>query len=393
MRWLITLMVLVTAGVLSARQVELGFPGLEHRVKVFLPEGHDQSKKYPTVFYYHGAGGAPDTSYLRLHTRDKHWIIVGMAYYRLGSVSYDAKSLENARHLFRSVQNHLKVKHGLDPQRCYVAGFSKGGWLADMMLQSEPGLAGGVILGAGHLDKVKANPARYRNKKPVFVGIGRKDPNYPFALQSVMFHRKQGAASTLEIWNELGHTVPEDGSHGLHQWLAIQGQGATALRAVAKREMQLAYDEALERKPLARWDRLRQLQKLPYAALMGKAWVADLERRLAELEQSDPVRQEVKVLALHRKWVLQEIKVNTMENMMKVHPEYQKLADQYSGTRQATLAQHDAERTAVRIEQFAKQASARKDKTEHKRDSKRPAKSDVDLPTDQRRIPRNPLIR
>lgn len=388
--WMIVALTGQLIGDLSARQVELDFPGLKHRVKVFLPEGHDPTKKYPTIFFYHGAGGEPDTSMLRHHTRDKGWIIVGMAYYQLGPVSYDSKSLGEQKHLMGSVRNYLKTKYGLDPQRCYVAGFSKGGWLSDMLLQSDPSLAGGVILGAGHLDQVKSTPSRHRKNKPVFIGIGRKDPNYPFALQAVTFHRKLGAATTFESWLELGHTLPEDGSHGLHQWLAIQAN--TIAKQQALSEMQEALKDAQELKPLARWDRLRHLRDLPYSKLLGEGWRSKLSESITVLEQNEGISKESEALNAHRKLIRQEIQANTLENMLAVHPAYLQLSERYEGTRQAKLAFHDYERTARRIQSFAKQkGKAAKKSVAPPGPATKPEK--IDLPTNRRRIPDNPLIR
>lgn len=372
----------------SARQLELDFPGLAERVKVFLPEGHDPKKKYPALFYFHGAGGKPDTSLMRHYTRDKNWIIIGMSYYQQGPTSFDKKSLDDLRHLYRSVQNHIKVKYGLDPTRCYVAGFSKGGWVCDMLVQSDPDIAGAVILGAGHLDQVKKSPRRYAKNKPMLIGIGRKDPNYPFALQAMMFHRGLGASTVLEVWNDLGHTVPPDGAHALYQWLLMQVKSTAVLRPIAQKEMQDAVIEALEMKPLAQWDRLRHLRQLPYVRLMSKAKVAQLDGIISELEVRDPVKRELAVLNEHRKLIRLEIKKNSLESVLQVHPAYLALSEKYPNTRQAKLARHDYDRTTARVDHFIKQ---KKTKPQESSTPIKPKK--VDLPTKKRRIPVTPFIR
>jgi len=389
-----------TSGVALARQLELDFPGLAHRVKVFLPEGHEVGKSYPTLFYYHGAGGEPSTARMRLYTRDRDWIIVGMSYYQAGAVTFNIDSLGKQKHLLGSVKNYLKTKYGTDPRRCYVAGFSKGGWLSDMLLQLDPDIAGAVILGAGHLDQVKKSPKRYRKEKgkgkPVFVGIGRMDPNYPFALQAVTFHRGLGATTTFEVWPEIGHTLPEDGSHALYQWLALRAKSVDELRSTAKKEMNLALGDALELEPLAQWDRLRQLRNLPFASLLGKGWIGKIDAKIATLEQSGKILKEKEALAAHRKLIRQEIKKNTVDNIVQVHAAYQALAEKYSGTRQGKLARHDYERTAARINHFSKQKKSTVRTAGNGGEKKEPAAEKpkkIDLPTNRRRIPKNPLIR
>lgn len=380
---------LVCLGRVSARQLELAFPGLTHRVKVFLPENHEPGKKYPTLFYYHGAGGKPDTSLMRHYTRDQDWIVVGMAYYQLGSVTFDSDSLAEQKHLLGSVQNHLTLKYGLDAKRCYVAGFSKGGWLSDMLIQLDSDLAGAVILGAGHLDQVKKTPKRYRKNTPVFIGVGRKDPNYPFALQAVMFHRGLGAATSFEVWPELGHTLPPDGSHALYQWLAMRAKSPASLRGTAKKEMHDALATALKLPPLDQWDRLRQLRDLPYAQLLGKEWKVKVDRYLSTLEEKDLIKKESIVLEAHRKLIRKEVKKNSLENIVHVQPAYLALSDKYPNTRQGKIARHDYERTTKRLHSFSEHK--KKNPTKKPQDPDQPKK--VDLPTNRRRIPKNPLIR
>lgn len=383
----------------EARTIELEFPGLRERIEVFLPENHDPSKKHPTLFWYHGAGGKPDTSMMRHHTRDRDWIIVGMTYYQKGSYQLSPQSLNKTRTLFQSVQQHLKGKYGLDPARCYVGGFSKGGWVSDLLIQSEPGLAGAAIFGAGHIDQIKSKPSRHRRNKPLLVGIGRKDGNYPFALQAILFHRKLGAHTTLETWLDLAHAFPENGSHALHQWLALQAQTAqsqASLLKTAKQEMQQALKASSELAPLPRWNRLRHLRNLPYSELLGEAWISKLDQQISELASTEPVKSEARALVAHRKATQLEIKANTLDNMINAQTAYQKVASQYQHTRQGQLANFDQNRCGVRIQHFIKlqKTQGSEDSPSAPSDDRRKnAMPEVKPPTNKRRVPNNPLIR
>lgn len=379
---------LAAGAMLQAKVVELGFPELQYRVKVSLPEGHDASQKYPVLLYYHGTGGKPDTSLMRHHTGDRRWIVVGMTYYQLGKFTMTRETMAKEMTLLRSVKRHLQTKYGMDPSRCYVAGFSKGGWMADMFLQADSSLAGGVILGAGHLHKYHKTPVKYRKRKPVFIGVGRLDGNYPFALKGILHHRKVGAHTTLEAWPDIGHSFPRDGSEALTQWLALRSLTKPALNQAAKGETRKSYQDALEKSSVEQWRELKRIRDLPYAKLMGEEWNKTLAEQIKKLEASHPVKQEAMVLAKHRRLLYQEITDQSLQGLVKVHAGYQQLADKFSNTEQAKLAQHDQKRTATLIKHFQEQKKIAEEK---KGDPFQPIKPKD--PERKRRIPRNPLVR
>ena len=150
--------------------------------------------------------------------------------------------------------------------------------MADLLLQAEPDLAGGVILGAGHLYKAKPMGQTSRSKKtkgkgrPVFIGVGRLDGNYPFGLRAVLHHRSAGARTTFEAWRGLAHAFPQDGSTALQQWFCMRLYPELKLRPVAQKEMQSELDDALKLEPYTQWIRLSQLRDYPYSQILGEDW-------------------------------------------------------------------------------------------------------------------------
>jgi predicted esterase len=388
MRFLILLLFPV---ICSAKSVELGFPDLAYRVKVTLPDNHDPSKKYPAIFYYHGIGGKPDTSLMRGHVDGREWIVVGMTYYQQEGFSYTPEALKKERVLLQSVRRNLAEKRGLDQKRCYVAGFSKGGWMADLLLQAEPSLAGGVILGAGHLYKAGGNGrggARKSEGRPVFVGVGRLDGNFPFALRAVVYHRSLGARTTFEAWHGLKHALPKDGSTALQQWFSMRVHPAAKLKSVARVEMlgELAASQLLD--PYPQWMRLRQLRDYPYSRILGAPWKKSLDGKITALELVEPVKKEAGFLRRHRKLLIREIKEGTVIGMAKINIGYQELIGKASTAKQADLARHDHQRVQQLYLQFKEQDQKAKPK---------PADPVAPLapkdPERRRRIPGNPLVR
>lgn len=372
----------------SAKTMELGFPGLEHRIKVVLPEGHDPAKKYPAILYYHGTGGKPDTDLMLHHTGGQPWIVVGMSYYQLGKFTMTPETMAKELTLLRSVKRHLHSKYGMDAKRCYVAGFSKGGWMADLFLQADPSLAGGVILGAGHLHKYRKKPLNYGSKKPVFVGVGRLDGNYPFGLNAVLYHRKAGAQTTLEVWSEVGHSFPRGGSEALMQWLALRSMEKLSLENIVQEEIAKAHAKAFKRPEVDTWYELKRIKALPYARLLDESWKAVLAASIKQLELLPAVKKEAAALRHHNKLVLSEIKGKSLESLARVHSDYQKLADSFAGTKQAKLAEHDCQRTAKLMRHFQKQKEIVEEKKKEPFNPVEPK-----LPETGRGIPRNPLVR
>ena len=394
MRWcdmrLLThwVLMLCATAVIHGKTLELGFPELKHRVKVTLPDDHDPAQKYPALLYYHGQGGEPDTSLMLHHTGSKQWIVVGMSYFQLGAMTMSREAMAKEMTLLRSVKRHLQTKYGMDPARCYVGGFSKGGWMADMFLQADSTLAGGVILGAGHLHSYHKSPVHYQKRKPVFIGVGRLDSNYPNAFKAVLYHRKVGARTDLEVWPGVGHSMPRDGSESLQQWFNLRLLVKPALNESAKKGMQASYEDALKLDPLAQWRRLGEIRELPYADVLGSNWKKLLTQKMIELEKAEPVKSEAQALAKHRKILFQEITKVTLTSLVQVHTAYQSLAEQFPSTTEGKLAIKDRDRTAAIIKQWQKQKASAGEKKKNPFD---PVKHKD--PENKRRIPMNPLVK
>ena len=50
------------------------------QLKVFLPSNYTPETKWPAVFFYPGQGGKPSTGFIRQHTADRDYIVVGVPY-------------------------------------------------------------------------------------------------------------------------------------------------------------------------------------------------------------------------------------------------------------------------------------------------------------------------
>lgn len=352
--------------------------GLPTPVEVSLPVNHDPAKKWPAVFFYHGTGGHPTTQMIRQHTGPRDWIVVGMAYSQPGAFSYTPENIAKEVAILHRTRDGLAAKYGLDPARLYVSGFSMGGWMSGFFLQADRSLAGGAILGAGHLQEIAPKPAPFP-RTPVFIGAGRLDGNYPFALKARLYYNKLGAAVTMETWNGLKHDFPAGGSPGLKEWFALRDGGAADAAAIDEE-----YEKLGKLEPLKQWQALLEFRERPYVIALGKPRTENVAKRIAELEADPAVSREAGLFKRHRQLLADEINATTLPALQKVAADYAALAQQSVHTEEGELIGSDCERVGKLVASFEAQAA--------QREKENPQVKPQPLPS-KRTIPKNPLVR
>lgn len=378
----------------EAKKMGLQFPGLADRIVVTFPADYDASKKWPAVLYYHGTSGKPTTELIRSHTGETGWFTVGMTYAQRGPFTLTPDTLETELTILRSVRHYLINNFNVDQKRTYVAGFSKGGWSAGYFLQAEPQLAGAIILGAGHLHKVKAVIPKFRRRKPVFVGIGRQDGNYPYALNAITFYRERGATTTLNTWHDHEHQYPKTKSTALTQWLALEGNPSADHQSAANvwGITRLSEIKGIP-DPTNRWVALLDMQACPYFPLLTDAQKATIHKTRTALEKTAVVSPEAKALTKHRTLLRTEIADRSKENAEKMQAAYLKLANANPNTRQGAIALHDHERMKRMLLHLEAQDKIAKEK---EKEAPAPKEDPFDPDKKEKRdrgFPINPILR
>ncbi len=383
--------------VVQEKEVSLSFPELQDKIVVSLPEGHDPQKRYPVVFFYHGLGGQPDTSLIRFHTGPKDWIVVGMGYVKSGRTDLSTDGLAREMALFHKVKKQVVEKYGGNIRECYAAGFSKGGWLTDAMLQTQPSLAGGIVLGAGKMmqfNQMKTYPqSKFSGKKAVFIGIGRSDANYTFAYHALLMHRKMGAAVTLEIWRDLGHSTPQPGSAGLEQWLRLRLSNKGGLKELAEQKTKIAFDAAVKLPELEQYFVLRDLSATPYVKLLGEAWKKRIDAGIAILKKDKKVLQESLAYSKKQKALFYELKYRNSADLEKVVGGYRSIQKSYPNSKEAVLMAKDIARVERLLELVRPREAEMKSKQAKKNKDKANEAEGPSKENDRDRIPRNPFNR
>ena len=376
----------------KCEEIFLTVPALDSKVAISLPQGHDPQKRYPVVFYYSGLGGQPDTTLIRFHTGPKDWIVVGMGYVNQGQTDLSDAAMAREMKVFHEVKKIVLAKYGGNVRQCYAAGFSKGGWLTDAMLQTESSLAGGIILGAGKMRQFNPRAMYPRGKdkarKEIFIGIGRNDGNYTYAYHSLLMHRKMGAAVTLELWRDLGHSIPETGSPGLEQWLRLRLNRVEGLKELAQEKTQAAFGASNKLPPLAEYFALRDLSMTPYVKLLGDVWKKRISTRITELKKDAKVKNESLAYFKKQKALFLELKYRNSADLGKVRREYLAIKERFSDTNEATSINKDIDR----VERLLILVSKREAEMKPKKREVRKKKEELER-NDRKRIPTNPLIR
>ncbi|WP_193210745.1 alpha/beta hydrolase [Luteolibacter marinus] len=370
--------VCLALAVASARAEPMTVERLPVPVELSLPENHDPAKKWPAVFFYHGLGGHPTTTMIRRHTGAKDWIVVGMTFSFEGAFRYSPDNLKKELAILQGVRDRLAAEQGLDPGRLFVSGFSQGGWVSGMFFQADRSLAGAAILGAGHMNQLSPQPASYPGT-PLFLGAGRMDGVYPFALKARLFYGKLGAAVTMETWHGLKHEFPGDGSPGLTEWFTLRNGGVPDTNAI-----EADYAKLLELPPLAQWRGLLDLRERPFVNAPGQPWPETIRKRIAVLEADPAVAGEARLFGRHRHLLAGEVNMKTLEDLAKVKDGYDVLVLEAGDSPQTELIEADRQRVTGLLESF-----------EAQRAQQPPEEKPVrpDFPKSDRGIPRNPLVR
>ncbi|MBK1825401.1 alpha/beta hydrolase [Haloferula rosea] len=367
-------------GITCAPALEIKVPGVEEPILVDLPANHEDGMSWPAVFSYHGQNGQPNTARTREHTGAEDWIVVGMAYAQRGEHKLSQEALDRELAVLRAVRDRLQRSHGLDPKRLHLVGYSKGGWMVDSLLQVDRTLAGGAMLMAGHLTDFPKNPKRFNTPTPVFIGVGREDPNHFYSLKALLFYRTLGAKVDMEVWPELGHAFPSDGSVGLKEWFALRN-GKQPDQETLQKEF-----EALTNLPAEEsWATLSAFRERPFTTVPGSPWPERIKATIEELEKNPAVAKQARLARAHRSLLARELKARTAQDFLSLDSGYMKLLAEASGTDVEELAQRDHRRVLTIVEQIRKQAPAPQPK---------PAQPiQPDMPTNDRVIPRNPMVR
>lgn len=333
---------------------EISHPPLAEPLLLWLPGSHGENpdRLWPVCLYYHGTKGAPTLHFALEAAGRENWILIGMTYRESGRFQGSRENVEAERQIYQDLLEEWDARYslGLDPGRVFVAGFSKGGWVAGLFVESDPRLAGAVILGAGLLDR-PGEPRRPRpiGGKPVYFGLGEKDGNVAMSFRGVEILEKDGARVTWDLWEGIGHAIPAKAPVFLQQWFDREGaeSGSLAVRsdAVEWMEAERARIRALE-SPVDRWEALDVLSRSPWRDLADAELDAEIVSLQSEVAAREDLVEEREAREAYLRILEAESANRWVETLRVAHDAYEALALAHPETRWGKRAAVARDRTA-----------------------------------------------
>ena len=340
--WLVILLWLSISNA-RAETLTIPWPDLKAELPIWKPDAKPP-EKWPAIVYYHGTNGRPTIRPMVEFSEGSGFLIVGITYVNKGRFIQSEANIAAELSQLNKLKRVLINEHNVEPSKIYVAGFSKGGWFTATLLERDHSLAGGLILGAGvfHNKGQHTKTKPFPTKKPIYIGIGRFDGNYPRSLSALIHFRKLGADVTLEAWPDTKHAYPKNSPVGMQQWLQLQN-GVTTLTAkhwISKRL------QAIDAMPNAidQWYAYKTLQERPYVKAHGKQFANQLAAKLSTLTKDADIHAEAEFVKTSQDILKRELKDRYVSTLEIVLPRYEALAKKASETRAGDIAKKDAAR-------------------------------------------------
>ena len=336
--------------ILSAgTEATVAVPGMEQPIKVFLPANYVAGTKWPVIFCYPPMNHGPDTSMIRVFTRSRDYILVGLPYLADGvaptTAQAQAAALQRERAGFRAALGWVAANATVDDQRIFLAGISKGGWMTASLGEREfSRLAGLVILLSGRVPYADQQElAILLRGKPIYLGVGETDPNLIMALQAREYYRRNGANVTFEIFDGVGHAMPEK-SDRLTGWLEARGRygsvgGAADLAELKEACRSKAARISAEKDPGTKYAQLADVAQDPLMALCFPSSIPGIEPQLAALRAQLPTQKaEWQAEQSFGEILWREMNLRRVDDQRRVRDDLKTLSETYPGTRFGRLA-------------------------------------------------------
>ncbi len=350
---------LVTWSAVAAETATAGTewrPGSENRwlglgeevpLQVFIPQDYSEERSWPLIYVFHGTGGRASTSLMQRYTKRRGFVLVGAPYAVPGEGSLSRQGvLAEIRRISKVRKLLLGASLRLD-ERTYVGGFSKGGWMADLLLtEGFDTLAGALILGAGRIPDdvgralergprsrggLRASPTP---RPSVYIGIGQSDTNHVYSRRAAHHYRERGHDVVFEEYLAKSHQPGDAESVYLSQWLELQRRRGASSSAALGVEAKAWWEGAIRRgesvsPPIERLLFLEHVLGAPYAALIGEGERGRLGKTLERVRNHRAMKSEMEARRAYRSAQSQEEAFKRSDDLVNVAGAFRRVFDRY----------------------------------------------------------------
>ena len=298
-------------------------------LKVYLPSDYDPEQTWPLIYCFHGTGGRASTGLFQGYTEGRGFVLVAAPYAIPGEASLSREGVLAEIRRIRKVHSLLLGESVRLDQRIFVGGFSKGGWMSDLLATEDfETLAGALILGAGRIpDDVGRALARERaaseKRLSIYIGIGQLDANHLYSRRAEDHYRQAGHEVVFEEYLTKGHQPGEANTPYLKQWLHSHAMSEETLQTEAQAwwDARLAAADAIS-SPIERLLYLEHLQAAPFAMHIDSEKRAALSKTLERAQQHRSLQGEMDARRAYAR-------VQVEEEQFKNSTELPKLADSF----------------------------------------------------------------
>lgn len=313
--------------------------GEETPLKVFIPHDYDSSKKWPLLYLFHGTSGRASTSLYQTYTRGHSFVLVGAPYAIPGKDSLSrAGVLQEIRRISKARQLLLGESLSLD-QRTYVGGFSKGGWMADLLAtEGFDTLSGALILGAGRIPDdvgrvISRSSVKPKRSLAIYIGIGQLDSNHLYSRRAHAHYLETKHDVVFEEYLTKGHQAGESDAPYLRQWLRSQVANSSSLEeeALAWWTASLAKAESVS-PPMERLLFLEHVLAAPFAQHVTPEKRSSLSKQLARVSRHRSLQSEMDIRRAYRSAQKEEESFRKSSELPDLAESYKRLYKRASET-------------------------------------------------------------
>lgn len=272
-----------------------------------------------------------------------------MGYRQVPDEQFGENEIADALGLLKALKQTLTKSLSVDPKRIYVGGFSRGAKHSAILLDRDRDLAGGLICATGSFEKRQVI-LKFPQPKPIYIGCGRLDPNYPQALGAAVYFKQSGADATLEAWPDTKHQHPATNPEGMRQWLLVQAK-PLGLEQQASDWMNKRLGEIGEiSNPVAQWLAYDAFIALPFVKTYGANPSKIAKENIDTLLKNPIVAKEEKWRGESRKILFRESQNRLLKTIQSASVAHAAISERAAGTHAGKLAMHDLARTRDLIE-------------------------------------------
>ena len=135
-------------------------------------------------------------------------------------IAFDADELSRVVDEVADLLPRLAERHGADPARIHLVGYSQGGTLALHVALARPEAAASFAGFAGALLPLEANDPSSSVPRPVLIGHGTRDPLVSAADVEASAERLRERGRTVEIASfPVPHVVSRVGREAIARWI------------------------------------------------------------------------------------------------------------------------------------------------------------------------------